>query len=92
MASTTAASAPESRPSRCRSVVDTCADFTSEVAVTLDVDILGFPYILDGVEHTDDISASITPKEFCDMLRAGSKASSSAVSLGRYLECFTQCA
>ena len=92
MASTTAAPAPESRPSRCRIVVDTCADLTPEVAATLDVDILGFPYILDGVEHTDDIWASITPKEFYDKLCAGSKASTSAVSLGRYLEFFAQCA
>ena len=92
MASTTAAPAPEGRPGRCRIVVDTCADLSPEVAATLDVDILGFPYILDGEEHTDDIWASITPKEFYDKLRAGSKASTSAVSLGRYLEFFTQCA
>lgn len=77
---------------RCRIVIDTCADLTPEVAATLDVDILGFPYILDGEEFTDDIWTSITPKEFYDKLRAGSKASTSAVSLGRYLEFFTQCA
>lgn len=77
---------------RCRIVVDTCADLTPEIAATLDVDILGFPYILDSVEHTDDIWTSTTPKAFYDQLRAGSKASTSAVSLGRYLEFFTQCA
>ena len=38
------------------------------------------------------IWTSITPKEFYDKLRAGSKASTSAVSLGRYIEFFTQCA
>lgn len=77
---------------RCRIVIDTCADLTPEVAATLDVDILGFPYILDGREYTDDIWTSITPKAFYDKLRAGSKASTSAVSLGRYLEFFSQCA
>ena len=35
--------------SRCRIVIDTCADLSPEIAATLDVDILGFPYILDGV-------------------------------------------
>ena len=80
------------RPDRCRIVVDTCADFTPEIAATLDVDILGFPYILDGEEFTDDIWKSVTPKEFYDKLRAGAHASTSAVSLGRYLEFFTQCA
>ena len=88
----TVAPAPEGRSSHCRIVVDTCADLTPEVAKTLDVDILGFPYILDGVEHTDDIWASITPKELYDQLRSGVHASTSAVPLGRYLEFFTQCA
>lgn len=77
---------------RARIVVDTCADLTPEIAASLDVDILGFPYILDGVEHTDDIWTSMTPKEFYDQLRSGVRASTSAVSLGRYLEFFTECA
>ena len=81
-----------SRARRARIVVDTCADLTPEIAASLDVDILGFPYILDGVEHTDDIWTSITPAEFYDKLRAGAQASTSAVSLGRYLEFFTECA
>lgn len=82
----------QERKDRCRIVIDTCADLTPEIAATLDVDILGFPYILDGEEHTDDIWRSMSPKEFYDKLRAGSRASTSAVSLGRYLEFFTQCA
>ena len=85
-------SAADGRPGLCRIVIDTCADLTPEVAATLDVDILGFPYILDGEEFTDDIWSTITPKEFYDKLRAGSKVSTSAVSLGRYIEFFTQCA
>lgn len=77
---------------RCRIVVDTCADLTPEIAASLDVDILGFPYIMDGVEHTDDIWSSITPSEFYDQIRNGVHASTSAISLGRYLEYFTECA
>lgn len=78
--------------SSCRIVIDTCADLTPEVAASLDVDILGFPYILDGEEFTDDVWSSITPKEFYDKLRGGAKASTSAVSLGTYLEFFEKCA
>ena len=77
---------------RCRIVIDTCADLSPDIAATLDVDILPFPYILDGVEYVDDIWSSITPKEFYDKLRNGAKASTSAVSLGTYLEFFTACA
>ena len=78
--------------SRCRIVIDTCADLSPEIAATLDVDILGFPYILDGVEYTDDIWSSITPHEFYEKLRQGAHASTSAVSLGRFVEFFTSCA
>lgn len=77
---------------RCRIVIDTCADLSPDIAATLDVDILGFPYIVDGEEFTDDIWTSITPHEFYERLRAGAKASTSAVSLGRYLEFFQACA
>lgn len=77
---------------RCRIVVDTCSDIAPQFAATLEIDILGFPYILDGVEYTDDIWTSISPKEFYDKLRDGARATTSAVSLGRYLEFFTQCA
>lgn len=78
--------------SRCRIAVDTCCDFTPEIAATLDVDILGFPYILDGEEKADDIWASMTPKWFYDQIRSGVKASTAAISVGRYLEYFTECA
>ena len=54
---------------RCRIVVDTCCDFSPEVAVNLDVDILGFPFIIDGEERTDDIWSSMSPKEFYDRVR-----------------------
>ena len=62
------------------------------IAATLEVDILGFLYILDGVEYADDIWSTITPSEFYDKLREGSKASTSAISIGQYLEFFTKCA
>ena len=75
-----------------RLIVDSCGDFTPEVLEKLDVDMLGFPYILDGVEYLDDIWESQTPKEFYDKIRGGAHASTSAISLGRYLEIFERCA
>ncbi len=84
--------ASEGYKNRCRIAVDTCSDLTPEIAATLDVDILGFPYILDGVEKADDIWTSMTPKWFYDQIRSGVKASTAAISVGRYLEYFTECA
>ena len=75
--------ASEGYKNRCRIAVDTCSDLTPEIAATLDVDILGFPYILDGVEKADDIWTSMTPKWFYDQIRSGVKASTAAISVGR---------
>ena len=75
-----------------RLIVDSCGDFTPEVLEKLDVDMLGFPYILDGVEYLDDIWESQTPKEFYDKIRGGARASTSAIPLGRYLQLFEACA
>ena len=69
---------------RCRIVVDTCCDFSPEVAANLDVDILGFPFIIDGEERTDDIWSSMSPKEFYDRMRAGARVSTSAVARSLY--------
>ena len=76
----------------CRIIVDSTGDFTPEVLEKLNVDMLSFPYILDGEEYLDDIWQSITPKEFYDKIRNGAKASTAAVSAGRYLELFQACA
>lgn len=76
----------------CRIIVDSTGDFTPEVLDALDVDVLGFTYILDGEEYVDDIWQSTTPKEFYDKIRHGAKASTAAVSAGRYFELFKACA
>lgn len=83
---------PSGNEDLCRIGVDTCCDFTPEIASALKIDILGFPYILDGVEHDDDIWKSMTPKWFYDQIRSGVKASTAAISVGRFLEYFTKCA
>ena len=76
----------------CRIGVDTTCDFAPEVAAKLDVDIISFPYIVDGVPHDDDLWQSITPRGFYNQMRNGAKTSTSATSLGRYLEYFESCA
>lgn len=80
------------RTDGCRIGVDTTCDFNPEIAATLDVDIIGFPYILDGVPHDDDLWQSMTPQGFYDLMREGHKTSTSATSVGRYLEYFESCA
>ena len=75
-----------------RIVADTCADFTPEIAKSLNLDVIPFTYTLDGVEYVDDIWESQTPHEFYEKLRQGAKAQTAAVALGTYCEFFTECA
>jgi DegV family protein with EDD domain len=78
--------------SKVRIIVDSCGDFAPAVAKALGVEMFYFPYVLDGVEHVDDLWKSITPKEFYDQLRAGADFHTSAIPPGRYEEVFEQAA
>ena len=73
-------------------IVDTCADFASKVVERLGVEVIGFPYIMDGVEHTDDIWKSISYEDYYAKLREGSHVTTSAVSPGFYYEVFERAA
>ena len=73
-------------------IVDTCADFASKVAERLGVEVIGFPYIMDGVEYTDDIWKSISYEDYYAKLRAGSHVTTAAVSPGFYYEVFERAA
>lgn len=77
---------------KCRLILDSCADFAPRIAQQMGVEIIGFPYILDGTEYIDDIWQSQSPEEFFNKLRSTSCASTAAVSPGRYLQIFEKAA
>ncbi len=73
-------------------IVDTCGDFDPLVAHALDVTIIGFPFVVNGEEHIDDLWETMSAKEFYDAMRKGADVSTSAVTPGRYLEIFEEAA
>ena len=73
-------------------IVDTCADFAPRVADRLGVEVLGFSYILNGEERTDDLWATISPHDFYETMRQGARVSTAAITPGRYLEVFERAA
>lgn len=77
---------------RCRLIVDSCADFAPRIAKQLDIQIISFPYILDGKEYLDDVWESTTPQAFYEALRKSKNASTAAVTPGRYLQIFEEAA
>ena len=76
----------------CTLIFDSCADFAPKVAEQLGVEVIHFPYVIGGEEHLDDLWQSMTPHEFYERMRAGERATTSAVSPGRYYEVFSRAA
>lgn len=80
------------RRSSCRIIVDSCGDFTSGVARQLGVDIIQFPFVMEDGEHFDDLWQSMKPHDFYERMRKGERATTSAVTPGRYMEVFEKAA
>lgn len=69
-------------------IVDSCGDFDPDVAEALGVEVVGFPYVVDGQEHIDDLFQEVSAHEFYDAMRHGAHPTTSAVTPGRYYEIF----
>ena len=69
-------------------IVDSCGDFDPDVAEALGVEVIGFPYVVDGQEHIDDLFQEVSAHEFYDAMRHGAHPTTSAVTPGRYYEIF----
>lgn len=76
----------------CRIIVDSCGDFSPKVAAALGVEVIEFPFVIDGQEHLDNLWQSMSAKEFYDAMRKGAKPTTSAVTPGRYYEVFSRAA
>lgn len=74
----------------CTLIFDSCADFAPSVAERLGIEVIHFPYVVDGKEYLDDLWQSQTPHEFYEKMRKGAQVSTSAVSPGRYYEVFSK--
>lgn len=76
----------------CRIVVDSCSDITCEIAQKLGVDIIEFPYVLDGKDCIDDQFESVSSQEFYGLMRNGAKVLTSAIPTGHFVEIFNSMA
>ena len=76
----------------CHIIVDSCADFAPDVPEQLGVEVIEFPYVMDGVEHFDGSYKTISAQEFYNHMRKGARITTSAVTPGRYLDVFTRAA
>lgn len=73
-------------------IVDSCADFAPKVYDRLGVDLVCFPYVINGEEHLDDLWQSMSAHDFYEAMRKGARPTTSAVTPGRYYEIFSAAA
>lgn len=73
-------------------IVDSCADFNPDVVKRLNLEVVSFPYLIDGQEYSDDLWASTTPKEFYEKAQKAQSVSTCAVTPGTYFDVFERAA
>lgn len=79
-------------PSDVTIMADTCGDFNPEVVRALGIELIEFPYTIDGVEHLDNLFEDQSAHEFYNQMRHGTYPKTSAVTPGRYYEIFKEAA
>ncbi len=54
---------------QCNLIVDSCCDLPFETVNQPGIDLIRFPFMLDGATHQDDFYQTVSPKEFYDAMR-----------------------
>lgn len=74
----------------CNLILDSCCDLPFEVVDREGVELVKFPYIVDNVEHLDDLGQTLTAHEFYEAMRHGATPSTAQVPMAVYQEVFTR--
>lgn len=72
-------------------IISCCSttDMTKEHYEEANIKCIGFHYVLGGKSYTDDLWQTMKPQEFYDHIRALEDTSTSQVSVGEYVDYFT---
>jgi DegV family protein with EDD domain len=71
---------------------DSCCDLTREIVDELGIEVLEFPFTLDGGEHYDDLGVTLPAACFYQAMRDGSTPTTAQVPLSSYLATFSAAA
>jgi len=72
----------------CALVTDSCCDLPREIVDSYGVQVLEFPYVLDGEEHLDDLGDSMSREAFYTAMRDGALPTTAQVPMTAYLSAF----
>ena len=68
---------------------DSCCDLPADLAGSLGVTVLEFPFTLDGEQHFDDLGRTMPAAEFFGRMRDGATPTTSQVPMSEYLAAFS---
>ena len=73
---------------KCNVIIDSCCDLPPGVIDVPGVELLHFPFMLDGEERFDDMFASISAREFYNRMRKGAEVSTAQIPIHVMQEAF----
>ena len=80
------------RNRKCNIISDSCCDLPHSLYESLDIGLMQFSYIMNDIEHFDDLYATSTPHQFYERLRKGETAQTAQIPYAHILEVFEQAA
>lgn len=75
---------------KCNVIVDSCCDLPASVVDVPGVEVIKFPYLLDGEEHFDDMYTTMTAHDYYESLRKGAQPSTAQIPIAVLLDTFTR--
>lgn len=75
---------------KCNVIIDSCCDLPPAVIDVPGVELLRFPFMLDGEEHFDDMFESIPARDFYGRMRKGADVSTAQIPIPVLTETFTR--
>ena len=74
---------------RCNIIIDSCCDLPASVVDVPGVTVMQFPYLIDGVEHLDDMYTSMSAHDYFESIRKGAEPSTAQIPINVFVETFT---
>lgn len=77
---------------KCNLIVDSCCDLPVEVLEAAQVELLQFPYLMNGGQFMDDMFQTMSDSEFYDKMRKGADCSTAQIPITAITEAFRKAA
>lgn len=75
---------------QCNVIIDSCCDLPPEVIDVPGVELMRFPYLLNGEQHIDDMFQEQSAHDFYEAMRKGADASTAQIQITVMNETFTR--